>query len=641
MLKYVRVQCDVMERKDGRVLMELGRYLEILKRWWWLMILSTVLAAGASYIYSQQQPRIYASRATLMVGTSIRSQNPNQAELGISRTLAEIYGELVRRTPITQAVIDKLGLEMKSEQLATMIQTQVIQDAQLLEITVLDVSPQRARVLANALANELIVQSPTGARGNQETQQFIQSQLIELQGKIKGVDAQIKDVQDKMVSMTSAAEIAEAQSLLQERERLKRDYQANYAQLLGFVSDSSINTLTVVEPAFEPTTPIAPNIKMNVLVAAMAGLALAIAGIVLLEFFDDRMVWNPKGTQGLAGLPVLGALSKLSSSDGKIVAHTKVWSPEADSIRNVRTNILLSNPERELHSFLVTSPNPGEGKSFTAANLAAITALGGQPVTLIDADLRKPTLHELFDMPNVAGLAEVLAAPEAERLALLNKALKKTDVDNLQLLSAGKPPIDPMLLLGSPGFRAIIKTLQERGDLVVVDVGPVLMYSDFAIIARYVDGVLLVARNQITGRQATQKTVERFKMLGIANLLGLVFNDVESLHHYYGAYKRYYHGTRRLAEKQGAAGGVAGWLRGLMRRGAPPELAGEELLSLSEVAQFLGVSEATAGRWCQSGRLPAVKAGRRWRVKRQDLDNFAQAHDAETEGGQPLRLSEM
>jgi capsular exopolysaccharide synthesis family protein len=621
--------------------MELGRYLEILKRWWWLMTISTVLAAGASYLYSQQQPRIYASRTTLMVGTSIQSPNPNETALGLSRTLAEIYAQLVSRRPIAQAVIDKLGLKMSPEELANMIKTNVVPSAQLLEITVLDVNPQRARVLADALANELILQSPTGARSRQETQQFIQSQLSDLQAKMNEIDAQIKDLNDKMVSMTSAAEIAEAQSLLQERERLKKDYQANYAQLLGFVSDSSINTLTIVEPATEPTWPVSPNVKTNVLVAAVAGLALAIAGIVLLEFFDDRMVWNPKGTQSLAGLPVLGALSKLYPSDGKIIARAKVWSPEADSIRNVRTNMLLSNPERELHSFLVTSPNAGEGKSFTAANLAAITALGGQPVTLIDADLRKPTLHELFDMPNVTGLAEVLASPEEERLALLNKALRKTDVDNLQLLSAGKPPIDPMLLLGSPAFRIILKTLQERGDLVAVDVGPVLMYSDFAIIARYVDGVLMVTRNQITSRQATKKAVERFKMLGITNLLGLVFNDVEALHHYYGAYKRYYHRPRLLAEKRSAAGGVVGWLRGLTRRGATPELAGEELLSLGEAAQFLGVSEATAGRWCQTGRLPAVKAGRRWRVKRQDLDHFVQAHDAETEGGQPLRLSEM
>jgi succinoglycan biosynthesis transport protein ExoP len=628
--------------------MELGRYLEIIKRWWWLMVISATLAAGASYIYSQQQPRIYASRATLMVGTSIRSQNPNQAELGISRTLAEIYGELVRRTPITQAVIDKLGLEMQPEELAGMIRTQVIEDAQLLEITVLDVSPQRARVLANALANELILQSPTGARGTQETQQFIQSQLTDLQGKIEEVDTQIKDAQDKMVSMTSAADIAEAQSLLQERERLKRDYQSNYAQLMGLVSDNSINTLAIVEPASEPSRPVSPNIRMNVLVAAVAGLALAIAGIVLLEFFDDRMVWNPKGVQSFWGLPVLGVLSKLSPSDGKIVARSKVWSPEADSIRNVRTNILLSNPERELHSFLITSPNPGEGKSFTAANMAAITAVGGQPVTLIDADFRKPTLHEFFDMPNVAGLAEVLAAPESERRALLNKTLKKTDVDNLRLLPAGKPPIDPMLSLGSPAFKAIIKTLQERGDLVVVDVGPVLMYSDFAIIARYVDGVLMVARNEITGRQATQKAVERFKILGITNLLGLVFNDVETMRHYYGAYKRYYgayeryyQGPRRLAEKGSASGGLADRLKGLARHDATPELASEENLSLNDVAQFLGVSEATAGRWCQTGRLPAVKAGRRWRVKRQDLDRFAQAQEAEAEGSQPLRLSEM
>jgi capsular exopolysaccharide synthesis family protein len=619
--------------------MELGRYLEILKRWWWLMLISTILAAGASYVYTQQSPRIYASRTTLMVGSSIRSQNPNQADLGISRTLAEIYGELVRRTPITRAVIDKLGIEMKPEELAGMIQTQVIQDAQLLEITVLDVNPQRARVLSDALANELILQSPTGARSRQETQQFIQSQLSDLQTKMNEVDAQIKDLKDKMVSMTSAADIAEAQSLLQERERLKRDYQANYAQLLGYVSDNSINTLAIVEPATEPGGPVSPNVRINILMAAAAGLALSIAGIILLEFFDDRLVWNPRGTQTLFGLHVLGAFGRLASSDGKLVACANPWSPEVDAIRNVRTNILLSAPGRELQSLLVTSPNAGEGKSSVAANLAATTALGGQPVVLIDADLRKPSLHELFDMPNVVGLAEVLVAPEADRLTLLDQALKRTDVENLQLLPAGKPPIDPMLLLSSPAAKAVVKILRERGNWVVVDTGPALVYSDFAIIAHCIDGVLMVVRDRDTSRQAAQKAAERFKVLDVNNLLGLVFNDIEALHQYYGVYKRYYQVPRQLTEKKRVAGGSANWLRRLTRRGATPGLASEEFLDTRDVAQFLGVSEATASRWCQSGRLPAVKSGRHWRVKRQDLNRFAQANSDDPESSQGLELS--
>ena len=152
--------------------MELGRYLEIIKRWWWLAIISTALAAGASYIYSEQQPRIYASRTTLMVGSSIQSPNPNMAELGLSRTLAEIYAQLASRKPIMQAVIDKLGLRINAEQLASMIKTNVVPNSQLLEITVLDTSPQRARLLADAVANELILQSPTGPRGNREREAF-------------------------------------------------------------------------------------------------------------------------------------------------------------------------------------------------------------------------------------------------------------------------------------------------------------------------------------------------------------------------------------------------------------------------------------------------------------------------------------
>jgi uncharacterized protein involved in exopolysaccharide biosynthesis len=210
--------------------MELGRYFDIIKRWWWLMLVSVALAAGASYVYSEQQPRIYASRTTLMVGSGIQNPNPNERELGLSRTLAEIYAQLVLREPIMQAVVDKLGLDMSSEQLASMVQTNVIYGAQLLEITVLDVNPQRARVLADAIANELILQSPTGPRGEQERQAFIQAQLDDLQAKIEKVDGQIKELEDSILTMTSAVEIAEAQSRLRELEALKSDYQSSYTQ---------------------------------------------------------------------------------------------------------------------------------------------------------------------------------------------------------------------------------------------------------------------------------------------------------------------------------------------------------------------------------------------------------------------------
>ncbi|HXV97035.1 MAG TPA: Wzz/FepE/Etk N-terminal domain-containing protein, partial [Anaerolineae bacterium] len=230
--------------------MDLGKYLKVGLHWWWLILLSVILSATASYFYSQGQPRVYAARTTLMVGASIiENTNPNEQDLGLSRTLAEVYSELALRRPITQAVIDRLGLEMQPDELSQMIQTSVIPSAQLLEIFVLDVHPQRAQLLANTVAEELILQSPGGGGGEQERDKFIRAQLEDLQGKIEDTNTKIETLEDALSNMTSAVEIAEAQSQLTQLEQLKSDYQNNYNQFLTNVSEASPNRLAIFEPA--------------------------------------------------------------------------------------------------------------------------------------------------------------------------------------------------------------------------------------------------------------------------------------------------------------------------------------------------------------------------------------------------------
>jgi capsular exopolysaccharide synthesis family protein len=610
--------------------MELGRYLEILKRWWWLMFISTVLAAGASYLYSQQQPRIYASRTTLMVGTSIQSPNPNASELGLSRTLAEIYAQLVTRQPITQAVIDKLGLKMSPEQLAAMIKINVVPSAQLLEITVLDVSPQRARLLADAVANELILQSPTGPQGKQEREAFIQSQLKNLQAKIQNLDQQIQELEDSIQKLASAVEISEAQSRLSELEKLRTGYQSNYAQMLSSLSDSSVNRLSVVEPAAEPTYPIAPNVKVNVLAAAAAGLVLALGVIVLLEFFNDTLSWHSGETQSALGIPVLGALSKVQNGTGKIVGYESPWSPEANALRHIRDSIFLTPKGQDLSALLITSSLPGEGKSFLAANLAAVIALPksgpgnvssapGSSVILIDADLRKPTLHEMFDMPNLLGLTDVLAAPEDTAEAVLEKALRPVNGVNLLLLPAGRTPLDPGSLLNSPRFPKVLNLLKAHADLVIIDSAPILAAIETKAIANAVDGTVLVIFDGQTATREIRKTTNYFQGKGDNNLLGLVFNRVKMPHSYgyYSYYSKYaltQQGLKKLQQEPSLLSRILPFTRSRQRETSN--------LTLAEAADYLGVSRDTARRWCEQGRIQAKRKLGRWSVQQGDLTRF-------------------
>ncbi len=618
--------------------MDLGRYLKIGLRWWWLILLSVALSATASYLYSERLPRIYAAKATLMVGNNIiEDPNPDVRNLGTIRTLAEVYSELARRKTVTQAVIDKLGLDMSPDQLSDMIQTTVIPTAQLLEIFVLDVHPQRAQLLANTIAEELIFQSPTGAGGQQEREKFIQVQLEDLQARIEEIDGRIKALEDSLPDLTSAVEIAEAQSQLDELETLKSDYQNRYTQFLSNLSESSINRLAIFERAAEPTWPVSPNVKKNVAIAAAAGLVLAVSAIVLLEFLNDSLVWRREGSQSILGLPVLGAVNKVANSDSKIVVHDTLWSPEADSLRNVRNSISLAASERTLSSLLVTSASQGEGKSFLAANLAVaaasagssmgeIIALPGASVILIDADLRQPSLHEIFDMPNLLGLADVLAMPEAVAEKMLEKALKPTHIDSLLLLPAGRAPLDPGSLLNSPRFANVLRSLGTQADLVIIDSAPVLEAIETKAMANVVDGVVMVVSDGQSRGRVVQKVIDYFQSRpDHDNLLGIVFNRVKLPASY--AYYAYAYKPQQLEKSKRQPS-----LLDKIWPFAQTQQTGTTSLTLAEAANHLGVSQDTTRRWCEQGRILAVKKGRRWSVRLEDLNEFIAGYQGDGTG---------
>jgi capsular exopolysaccharide synthesis family protein len=614
--------------------MDLSRYFKIALRWWWLVVLSMLLSAGMSYWYSQRLPKIYSARATLSIGSNIlESPNPDVRALTSIVTLAEVYAELAKRPPLAQAVIDKLGLDLLPPQLGGMINTSVIPKAQLLEIYVMDVNPKRAQLLANTIAEELILQSPTGAQGQQQRETFIHSQLNDLQLKIEDTDQKIKALKDTLPGLTSAVEIAEAQSKLSGLERLKSEYQTGYNQFLANLADASINRLAIFETAIEPTKPISPNIMLNVLIATAAGLVLAVSAIILLEFFDDALVWQPGKTQTIMGLPVLGAVTKMIG--GQIVGDpNKLWSAEADRLRTLRSSILLAAEGRPLSTLLITSSSPGEGKSFLAANLAVTAATPGSSmasvlfspgsrIILIDADLRRPGLHEDFDMPNLLGLADVLAVPEAVTEKLLDKALKPTGIDNLQLLPAGRAPLDPGALLNSPRLAKLLELLKTKADLVIIDSAPLLDVVDTKAIANVVDGVVLVVYEGRSRGKNVKRIIEYFEGKSNKNLLGVVFNGVKPSAYGYSPYSY---------RPQMAHGQPSLWRR-VTSLGRQPS-AESEIITIAEVADQLGISQEMAHRWCESGRIPASRSGLQWVVRLEDLNNFISVYQQGTDNGE-------
>lgn len=608
--------------------MTLKYYLSLIWRWWWVWLVSLALALASGYLYTQRQPRIYMARTTLMVGQSIANPNPDPQYIGLARSLAQIYGDLAKRLPVTQPVIEKLGLKVQPEELAERIVTRVLFDAQVLEIVVYDTDPQWAATIANAVAEELIRQSPSV---DTENERFVRQQLEDLQGQIEKADADIKDLRSAILNMTSATEINEAQARIRELEQLKRDNQSTYSQLLLSLNTNRPNTLRVIEPAIAPDQPVGPKLALNMAIAGAIGLMLAVGTIVFLEYMDDTIRWDGQIQSKVMGMPVLGAMPRLSSKDERLIVWSAPHSGAAELVRQLRTNIFLARPGGHTQILLVTSPAPQDGKTLLSGNLAISIALAGMRVVLVDTDLRIPMLHELFDLPNTRGLAELLSADQVDPLTL-EDVLLPTHVPNLMLLPAGRPPLDPMTLLASPRLPALLDRLRYQADIIILDSPPVATMPDAVILDALADATLLVVTADGTSRRLLQAARNRLMEREGGRLPGLVFNKVSSGGlGGYGYTYRYYHYRPRERRRFGlfrrqpasATNGSASSSNGTVSSAEHIAADKDGFVELEEAAAYLGISPTTARRWCESGRLPATKQGRRWKVRRADLESMS------------------
>jgi non-specific protein-tyrosine kinase len=214
-----------------------------------------------------------------------------------------------------------------------------------------------------------------------------------------------------------------------------------------------------------------------------------------------------------------------------LITRTDPRSPASEAYRTLRTNIEFSSLENPLKSLLVTSPADQADKSLTLANLAVIMAEGGRQVILVDADLRRPALCDIFGVENTEGLSEVVRQTDL----MPHLPLQESGVDGLRLLTSGELPQNPSALLGSPNMEKVIAHLAGQADLVMYDAPPVLAVTDAALLATQVDGTLLVVRAGVTRREHVQRAKDLLSKVN-AHLVGAALTNANLD----GSVSRYY-----------------------------------------------------------------------------------------------------
>ncbi|MBP1712202.1 MAG: putative Protein-tyrosine kinase [Deltaproteobacteria bacterium] len=342
---------------------------------------------------------------------------------------------------------------------------------------------------------------------------------------------------------------------------LKREADTNrelYKGLLQRMKEAGVSAgivasnIQIVDQAEFLTKPYRPNKQLNLLLAAVVGLFLGVGLAFFFEYLDNT-VKTPEDVEELIRLPSFGIVPAIYSQRRKriengnsypveLITHSHPKSALSEAYRNIRTSILLSFSEKPPKTLAISSPNPAEGKTTTALNTAIALAQTGASVLLIDADMRKPRIHTIFNYENGAGLSSYLSGN-----ARLESIIQNSGIPNLSYVPSGPIPPNPSELLGSLLFKNTLDTLKDTFDHILIDAPPVLGFADSAILSSMVDGTMMVVVGGKTPRETLHQAREILFQVN-ARILGVVINRVDIRRSAYNSYYyryHYYYGKER------------------------------------------------------------------------------------------------
>ena len=503
---------------------ELRRVIAIVLRRWWLLIILTAIIALMGNIISRQQTPVYQATTTVLVGESIRSSGVDRVDIQVSEALVQTYVEIAQRQPVLQGVVTVLNLNESWQALGKRVTVSHIVDTQLIEIIVEANSPDMARTIADEIVNQLILLSPTSSESteNEAINNFNRQEIANLQTRIVTGQNKLVEIETAMSNSISETELAQLQREKTTLEGLMVGWERNYTELLVLTEPKRNPTqLSVIESAHSNNNIIRPRVQLNTILSGGLGLVVALGLIFLLDFLDDTYKSLSDFSQP-EEVNILGSIRRIKGRkfSGKIVAHLHPHSPMTESYRIIRSRIRFKPADGSAKSIMVTSSMPEEGKSVTIANLAIVFAQANYKTVVVDADLRHPVLHELFDVRNEAGLGDMLSSPENK----IEECIKDTSVNNLQILTSGKPLPDPSGQLGSERMAEILLDLKKVADIVIFDSPPVLVFADAMVLSRRTDGVILVIQAGKSKRSAVTQTLIDLQNAN-ANFLGSIFNQ--------------------------------------------------------------------------------------------------------------------
>ena len=404
-------------------------------------------------------------------------------------------------------------------------------------------------------------------KNNKEIRDFRESSAKDLLNNLQTKFLQAKQKEDEIKSAFDA-QYREAQGqnigavslkLLEQNIETNRGFLDKLRQQQSsndVTSQGSDNNISVAGFAIPNYIPVAPRRLTTVLAALFLSTLFGMGLALFLEYLDDT-IRTVEEIESVLQLPALAAIPTIESmpkrklllvgateeeeerANSELLIFADSRSALSEAYRQLRTSILLSTAGHPPKSLLITSSLPSEGKTTTATNTAISLAQTGAKVLIVDADMRRPRLHSVFNIPNGEGLSTLLSSESSD--ADITRVVKTDDGTQLSLLTSGPIPPNPAELIGSDQMANLLKKLQNHYTHIVIDSPPITSFTDGVLIASMVDGVILVVHSGKSSRQVVKRTLQLLVDVG-ARILGVVLNNVnlrsQDNYHYY---QTYYH----------------------------------------------------------------------------------------------------
>ncbi|MDN5895644.1 MAG: polysaccharide biosynthesis tyrosine autokinase [Nocardioides sp.] len=490
----------------------------VVRRRWRVVVLCVLLGIGAAYALSQTQEPTYSASAEVLIAPS-GDPGSRQSEVLTSEEIATQV-EVITSEPVAAQVRSDLGISTDSQTLLDSVEVAPIEDTRVLTITATSGTAEDAADLANGFAVAYL-----SARELAESQQS-KSKLESLQSRYADVRKQLQEVQARKTKTLNLSNTT-----------LESQEQALTVQLTGLLGQlSEASALASGDPNSgqvlkQATPPAAPTGSRLLLVGGAFGVLLGLGLAFVRDHFDDA-IRDESRLRTVLPKPVLGHIPHWGGSRrDRLVTLMDPQAPASEAYRSLSSSVRFllaasrkngAGREDQHRTLLVTSAEPGEGKTTVACNLAVTAARFGLRVILVDADLRRPTIAQYFGLGSPPGMTDMLSEGSD-----LDSYLVSVGPQNLQLLSGGSIPPNPAELLASDGARDALSDLRARADLVIIDSAPVSRVADTRELMPSADLVMVVVRHAVTRTRRLVDATERIRLAG-GTVAGTVFNGVDT-----------------------------------------------------------------------------------------------------------------